>query len=76
MIGLLTISLFANAIFPKKHICLDQVSFEPMTPVDLKEMFDSCINKCSKDNSTCLKQCVDLTEMMYERLYYGEEGQD
>ena len=70
IVGLiLAFSLLLHTFIPQKHICLDKVTAQPVAPMDLKIMFDKCLDKCNDNNADCIRQCVVLADLMSERLF-------
>lgn len=60
----LAAALAANAVIPKKVVCLGQYSTEPVRTYDVTAVFEKCIAKCATDNTACVEQCVDLVRVM------------
>jgi len=62
----IAINLTIDNILPSKFVCEGKIIAEKLTPVDVKSMYDTCVNKCERNNVECLQQCVDMIKVIVD----------
>jgi hypothetical protein len=72
-VGVILALLFVGAglmirnFVPYKFYCDNKLIAEQLSPVDIQNMFDKCINRCNNDNMIpCLTLCVQIVNDFLE----------